>query len=440
MQVKIKQGFDLPMQGKPNQSIDQVRRSSRVAVLGRDFIGLRPHMKIKEGDRVRAAQPLFENKKNGLLHTSPASGKVISINRGPRRSLLSIEIEVDDDEALTFPFFDSGQLRELSSSDVKASLLASGLWTAFRVRPCGHNPGPEEEPHSIFVTAIDTNPLAIDPAVVIDAFPDEFGSGLTVLSRLFERSLYLCKSPSLSLPDYKLPGLEVVDFIGPHPAGLVGTHIHHLDAVHKENTVWHLGYQDVIAIGKLFVEGQLWTKRIIALSGPQMVKPRLLETDLGASLDELLQDELLPGNNRIISGSVLSGFAAVNEEAYLGRYHNQVTVLEKSGISGLAGGSRRFSFHSLLSLFGVNQYYSSTEILGNHRPMYPLGDFEELMPLGLLSTPLLRALLIGDVEEAVALGCLELEEEDLALCTYACVSKNDYGSALRRTLNNIAGI
>lgn len=440
MQVEIRQGFDIPVPGAPRQVIDGIMDNARVAVLGGDFVGLKPRLRVQAGDSVRAGQPLFENKRNGLLYPAPASGTILNINWGPRHSLLSVEIETDDTPGLTFPSFAPADLHGIPPDQVRETLLASGLWTAFRARPFGHNPGPGDKPQSLFITAIDTQPLAADPAVVIDEYPDDFAHGLAVLERAFAVPLYLCKSTSLTLPDFDVDSLRVVSFTGPHPAGLVGTHIHHLSPASQEKPVWHLGYQDVIAIGKLFTGGYFWTERIIALGGPQAANPRLVKAPLGVRLEPLAPNEMLPGTNRILSGSVLCGHPAVREEAYLGRYHTQVTIIEESRMTELrSGNARRFSRHSLLGRFSAGKYCFDTQLLGERRPMYPLGDFEALMPLDLLPTPLLRALLVEEDEEAMALGCLELVEEDLALCTWACVSKNDYGSALRKTLDRLAG-
>jgi Na+-transporting NADH:ubiquinone oxidoreductase subunit A len=239
--------------------------------------------------------------------------------------------------------------------------------------------------------------------------------------------------------------IRVHTFAGPHPAGLVGTHIHFLDPVSATKTVWHLGYQDVIAIGKLFTTGRLWTERIIALGGPPVLKPRLLRTRLGASTGDLLRDELQDVECRAISGSIFSGRRAVGWGSYLGRYHTQLSVLaegrEREFFGWLRmGGKNKFS---ILNVFFSN-FSSNNESLvlttnqnGSPRAMVPIGNYEQIMPLDILPTQLLRSLLVGDTEMAQALGCLELDEEDLALCSFACVGKYDYGPVLRTNLTQI---
>ncbi|MDO4724927.1 MAG: NADH:ubiquinone reductase (Na(+)-transporting) subunit A, partial [Comamonadaceae bacterium] len=300
-----------------------------------------------------------------------------------------------------------------------------------------------------FVTAIDTHPLAADPAPIIDAHASDFRHGLTALSRL--APLVLCKAPgassSASLPGEDVPGVKVEQFAGPHPAGLPGTHIHFVLPVDAARTVWHIGYQDVIAVGKLFTTGQLWTGRIVALGGPVVKNPRLLRTRLGASLEELTAGELEGAdnrvNNRVISGSVLGGRTASGPYAFLGRYHVQVSCLregtEREMLHYLRPGARKHSVTGafLSSLLGRRLLPMSTTTNGSERAMVPIGNYEAVMPLDILPTQLLRALIVGDTEMAQKLGCLELDEEDLALCTYVCAGKYEYGPILRDNLTRI---
>ncbi len=442
--IKITKGLDLPIAGLPDgQRIDDVT-VTRVAVKGEEYIGLRPSMAVKEGDRVAKGQLLFEDKKiPGVRFTAPASGIVSAIHRGERRVLQSVVIDIDGDDAVAFNAYAPDELATLPRETVAAQLIESGLWTAMRTRPFSKTPMPGTEPVAIFVTAIDTNPLAADPQPIILAQRDAFNAGLTVLTRLTDGRVHVCQGSGGKLGGHPQGQVTFNQFTGPHPAGLVGTHIHFLEPVSLNKQVWHLNYQDVIAYGKLFLDGVLWTERIIALGGPQVKQPRLLRTCLGADLDAMLAGELHDGENRVLSGSVLNGTQAVGPHAFLGRFHLQVSVLkegrDKELLGWVAPGRDKFSItRTTLGHFLKKKLFNlSTDTHGGERAMVPIGSYERVMPLDILPTVLLRDLLAGDTDSAQALGCLELDEEDLALCTYVCPGKYEYGPVLRRVLTQI---
>ena len=444
--IRIKRGLDLPLKGEPGQGIQEGPRIRNVALIGFDYHGLKPTMAVQVGDKVKLGQLLFSDKKTpGVRYTAPAAGTVEAINRGAKRVFQSLVIEVDDasTEQETFSACAASDLPGLDRDLVRDKLVASGLWTALRTRPFSKVPAIDSQPHSIFVTAIDTNPLAADPAAVIADDSEAFANGLTVMSRLVEGKVFVCKAPGAPLPATESGGIVIEEFDGPHPAGLVGTHIHHLDPVSLGKTVWHIGYQDVIAAGKLFTTGQLCTDRVVSLAGPSVDNPRLVRTRLGASTDELTAGQLQGANNRVISGSVLSGRTARGPVAYLGRYDVQVTVLEEGNNRPLLGwispGADRFSSMRIyLSQFMKGKKFAfNTNTNGSPRAIVPIGAYERVMPLDILPTQLLRILVVGDIEVAQQLGALELDEEDLALCTYVCPGKYDYGPILRDNLSLI---
>lgn len=442
--IKITKGLDLPIAGLPDgQRIDDVT-VTRVAVKGEEYIGLRPSMAVQEGDRVAKGQLLFEDKKiPGVRFTAPASGIVSAIHRGERRVLQSVVIDIDGDDAVTFNAYALDELATLPREAVAAQLIESGLWTAMRTRPFSKTPAPGTDPAAIFVTAMDTNPLAADPQPIILAQRDAFNAGLTVLTRLTDGKVHVCQGSGGKLGGHPQGQVTFNQFSGPHPAGLVGTHIHFLEPVGLSKQVWHLNYQDVIAYGKLFLDGVLWTERIIALGGPQVKQPRLLRTCIGADLDAMLAGELHDGENRVLSGSVLNGTQAVGPHAFLGRFHLQVSVLkegrDKELLGWVAPGRDKFSItRTTLGHFLKKKLFNlSTDTHGGERAMVPIGSYERVMPLDILPTVLLRDLLAGDTDSAQALGCLELDEEDLALCTYVCPGKYEYGPVLRRVLTQI---
>lgn len=442
--IKITKGLNLPIAGMPSQQISSKTTVKRVALLGEEYIGMRPSMAVREGDRVQKGQLLFEDKKNpGVRFTAPASGTISAIHRGERRVLQSVVIDVDGDEAVHFPRHELADLAALPRESVQQQLLESGLWTAFRTRPFSKIPAPGSVPAAIFVTAIDTNPLAADPQPIILAQREVFDAGLTLLTRLTDGKVHVCQASGGKLGGHPVGQISFNQFAGPHPAGLVGTHIHFLEPVSLKKQVWHLNYQDVIAVGKLFLEGELYSERIVALGGPQVKEPRLLKTCLGASLDELLEDELLDDENRVISGSVLSGTHAHGPHAFLGRFHLQISVVREGREKELFGwvmpGRDKFSItRTTLGHFMKRKLFNfSTDTNGGERAMVPIGNYERVMPLDILPTMLLRDLLAGDTDSAQALGCLELDEEDLALCTYVCPGKYEYGPALRSVLTQI---
>ena len=441
---RIRKGLDLPISGVPEQHVTTGASIHHVAIVGDDYVGMRPAMLVQEGDRVIKGQALFEDKKNpGVMFTAPASGTVVAIHRGERRVLQSVVIQIEGDEKREFARFDAADLATLSHDAVQTQLLESGLWTALRTRPYSKTPVPGTVPASIFVTAIDTNPLSADPQPLILAERKAFDAGLTVLTRLTPGKVHVCQASGGKLGGHPQGQVAFNEFAGPHPAGLVGTHIHFLEPVSLTKQVWHLNYQDVIAIGKLFTTGELCAERIIAIGGPQATQPRLVRTLLGADLTALLAGETKEGENRIISGSVLSGRHATGPMAWLGRFHLQVSVVlegrEKELFGWVLPGAEKYSVtRTTLGHFLRRKLFNfSTSTNGGERAMVPIGNYERVMPLDILPTVLLRDLLAGDTDGAQALGCLELDEEDLALCTYVCPGKYEYGPVLREVLTRI---
>lgn len=442
--IKIKRGLNLPISGAPAQSIEIAKPVSQVALIGFDYVGMKPTMAVQVGDRVKCGQLLFTDKKTeGVRYTSPASGVVTEINRGERRVFQSIVIQVEGDEYESFASYPESQFGELSRQQVVDNLVQSGLWTAFRTRPYSKVPAIDSEPHSIFVTAMDTNPLAADPAVVIRESAADFKNGLALIAKLTAGQVFVCTAPGVALDTPAISKIRREEFDGPHPAGLAGTHIHFLDPVGASKTVWTIGYQDVIAIARLFRTGKLDTTRVVALGGPQVVRPRLLRTRIGADLQQLVEGELKPGVNRIISGSVFGGRSARGPVAFLGRYANQVSVLLEGTQRELLGwfspGANKFSTLNiyLSKLLPGKLFNFTTTTNGSERAMVPVGTYESVMPLDILPTQLLRSLIVGDTETAQKLGCLELDEEDLALCTFVCPGKYEYGPILRNNLTRI---
>lgn len=416
MQFTLHRGFDVKLVGALDQHSVQRCIPSHCAILGDDYPGLRPEFRVAAGDKVRTGEVVFVDRSTpDVCFASPATGTVTSVEYGARRTLGKLIIEISDDMPLEMSGSDSARDR----SGLASLLLASGLWPSFLTRPFGRIPRPGTTPAGIFVTAIDTNPLAADPTVVLAPSLRLFERGVEALALLTDGPVFVCQGPGRDLVQAS-ERIRTVRFKGPHPAGLPGTHIHRLLPASHARTVWYIGYQDVIAIGDLLENRRYRNERIIARGGPASAKPCLVETRLGASLVELAKADVGAGDAVLLSGSVLSG----RQSDYLGRYHSQMTMLPTQ--------NKRCNGRKL-------DWMQRLVAHDAPRPLIPLEAFERAMPLDILPVPLMRALSVGDTETSVRLGCLELVEEDLALMSYLCPGSNDYGALLRRMLDEVAG-
>lgn len=443
----LQKGLDLPIAGAPPQTILAGPAIRTVGIVADDYHGMKPTMQVAEGDTVRLGQWLFEDKKTpGVKYTSPGAGRVVAVNRGAKRKFESIVIELEGDDRYSFNAYRDQNLSMLGRDAVQQNLIESGLWTALRSRPFDKVPVPGTAPYALFVTAIDTNPLAADPQVVIADKPAEFIAGLEVLSTLTDGNVWLCKKSGVTLPGEDLGVVEVASFDGPHPAGLPGTHMHFLAPVNAERHCWDIGYQDVIAVGHLFLTGELMVDRVVSVAGPAVARPGLYRTRLGASLADLTADSgAARAGVRTISGSVFHGRTMSDMKAHLGRRDVLVTQLaegtERVFLGWMGPGFGKWSVTNvfLQKLLGPPEggfrFTTSTE--GSHRAIVPIGSFEKVMPLDIEPTAMMKALCMQDTEMLQSLGALELAEEDLGLCSYVCSSKNDYGPMLRKALVTI---
>ncbi|MBL8323828.1 MAG: Na(+)-translocating NADH-quinone reductase subunit A [Rubrivivax sp.] len=478
---RIRKGLDLPLAGAPAQALPAAAEPPapavrQVALLAADVPGLRPALAVQPGDRVLRGQALFEDRRNpGVPFTAPAAGVVQAVHRGERRAFVSLVIDVadddDDDDAaaqVAFRHWAPG-VGQGDAAALRALLLETGLWTALRTRPFSRVPVAGASPAALFVTAIDTAPHAPGPHVALAGREPHFALGLQALSRMVAPApapVLLCVAPGSPLAAAASaaapapaaahdgaatpPRIEVHEFDGPHPAGAPGTHIHALHPVGSGGAgVWHIGYQDVAAIGHLLATGRLDVRRVVSLAGPAVKRPRLVRTRLGASLADLVRGELVAGEVRVISGSVLEGRAAGGETtAFLGRHHRQVSALlegrERELFGWITPQPAKFSVWNVVAgrLAALRGRQGpglplTTTTNGGDRAMVPIGAYERVMPMDLMATHLLRALAVGDAEQAVALGALELDEEDLALATFVCPGKTEWGPLLRRLLDRV---
>lgn len=407
---------------------------------------MKPTMKVQEGDEVKLGQVLFECKKRpGLVFTSPTAGKILSIRRGEKRVFQVMELEVSEKQSqVKLNSYQNKKIEDLSREDIVDLLVESGTWTSFRTRPFSKIPAIDSKAHSIFVTAIDTNPLSCHPSLVLEGAMDFFISGIEVLTKLTDGKVHIVKDRKTFVQTPASSKIHIHEFSGLHPAGNVGTHIHLIDPVDSEKVVWHIGYQDIISLGILFSTGKIDTSRVISIAGPNAKEPKIIKTQMGACLCEALAGELrVEKNSRIISGSVFNGRTKSEVFCYLGRYHNQVTLLEEGNEREFLGwhsvSINKFSLKNIYfsKLFPKRKLKFNTSTNGSLRAIVPIGSYEQVMPLDILPVQLLRSLMAKDTDAAQELGALELDEEDLALCTFVSPSKIDYGVALRENLELI---
>lgn len=441
---RITKGLNVPIAGEPDQTVVDGPAIKKVALIGPDYVGMKPTMLVAPGDTVKLGQPVFTDKKTeGVVYTAPAAGKVLELNRGERRAFQSLVIEVDGDDAVEFDAPGEGDMDAVTRETVTKLLAESGHWATLRTRPFSKVPAVGSIPNSIFVQAIDSNPLAANVAPLIRQRERDFRFGVLALTKLTDGTVFVCRRPAEPFPAEEHPQVKAAEFEGPHPAGLPGTHINRLDPVGPNKTVWTINYQDVMAIGHLVATGKICTSRIISVAGPAITEPQLLKTRVGACISELISGRLADGKTRVVSGSILNGRVTGGPFDYLSRYHLQVGAVlegdEREFLGWVSPGPDKFSVRRVFSsaLDKAKRFAFTTSTGGSKRAMVPIGMYEQVMPLDIIPTFLLRSLITGDTEQAQALGCLELDEEDLALCTFVCPGKYEYGPILRKTLTEI---
>ncbi len=441
---RITKGLDIPITGEPDQTVVDGPTITKVALLAPDYVGMKPTMLVAAGDKVKLGQPVFTDKKTeGLTFTAPAAGTVIDVNRGARRAFQSLTIAVEGDDAVEFAALGEKDIESVSRQAITELLASSGLWASLKTRPFSKIPAIGSVPRSIFVQAMDSNPLAPEVAPLVRQRERDFRFGILTLTKLTDGNVYVCRRPAQPFPAEDHPQVKAEEFEGPHPAGLPGTHIHMIDPVSTRKTVWSINYQDVMAIGHLVATGRLCTSRIVSVAGPAVKTPRLLKTRIGAHIPELTAGLLEEQNVRVISGSVLSGRQIDSTNEYLGRYHLQISAVfegnEREFLGWVSPGAEKYSVRRVFAsaLNSAKRFAFNTSTGGSKRAMVPIGMYEQVMPLDIIPTFLLRSLIVGDTEQAQALGCLELDEEDLALCTFVCPGKYEYGPILRKNLTEI---
>jgi Na+-transporting NADH:ubiquinone oxidoreductase subunit A len=433
--IKTSKGLNLPISGTPAPIISDTPNVTSVSLLANDFVGMKPTMMVKVGDIVKRGTKLFEDKKNpGIFFTSPAGGTVKDINRGDKRKFLSVEVEVSENEDAEYFEYEN------TSEGLTELLINTGLWNAFRTRPFNRTPKVGSLPDAVFVNACDTNPLSVDPYFIIDQDRDDFKNGLEALTRLFSCPIH-CTYQNNNF-EINVDKINYCQVSGPHPAGLSSTHISQLYPVSINKIAWTINYQDIISLGYLLKNKSLRTHKIIALGGPSVFKPSLISARISGNIDQLTAGKI-DNNSRVVSGSLIYGHASEGIMNYLGFYDSIISAIPDEAndifLNWLMPGS---NLHSKLNVFlssllKPNKFTFNVSLNGGDRAIVPVGSYDEILPMDILVPQLLKALVVGDIEQAVELGMLELAPEDLALASYICPSKYDYCSILANNLNNL---
>ena len=446
---KFKKGFDINISGKAELKLVTLDDPKKAAVQPAEFLGLKPKMEVNEGDIVKIGTPLFSDKFNeSIKFTSPVSGKVAEINRGERRRLMEIVIENDmKNDAVKFKTVQPDGLARLSREEIIENMLKSGVWPAIRTRPFNKIANPAEAPRDIFISGMDTAPLAADLDFIMQGLDNEFQMGIDVLAKLTEGKIYLGingKSSNETSVFRKAQNVEKNTFSGPHPAGNIGVQIHHIKPIKSGEKVWYVQPYAVALIGKLFLSGQYPAERIVATAGNALNERQYYKITQGTPVASLVTEgNINHPEPRIISGNVLTG-RKISIHSYTSYYDNLITVIpegpkERKFIGWYRSGLKMRSFNRSFAStwFGPKEYDVNTLMNGGTRAFIMTGDYEKVLPMDIYPVYLIKSILAEDITEMEGLGILEVDEEDMALCSYICPSKYDFGGIVRKGLDLI---
>ena len=439
--IKIKKGFNIRIKGKAEKVYFNAKRAEEYAVKPTDFYGIIPKMLVEEGETVKTGAPLFHDKNNQkIIFTSPVSGHISRIVRGEQRKILEIVIKAS--EADDYINFNANDPVKLNREEIIEKLLISGIWPFIRQRPYSIIANPSDIPKSIFISAFDTSPLAPDIDFIVRNEDENFQTGINALAKLTNGKIHLNVNANYPVASIfaKTKGVEINYFKGPHPAGNVGIQIHHIDPINKGDIVWYLYPQDVIIIGKLFNKGIFDSTRIIAVTGSEIIKPKYYKCNIGINITELTRDNVKQGNNRYISGNVLTG-TKIAKDGFLSFYDSQLTVIPEGNYHEFLGwlrpGFHKYSFSRTFFswLTPDREYRLDTNTHGGQRAFVMTGQYEKVLPMDIYPMQLLKAIMIEDIDLMEKLGIYEVSEEDFALCEFICTSKYDIMNIIRKGLD-----
>ncbi len=438
--IRIKKGLTIKLTGDAEESISDAPLSKVFAIKPTDLLGVTPKLSVRVGDKVKAGTVLFYSKAEERIKVlAPVSGEILNIERGAKRKILTVQISTD--AAIEHIDFGAKNPKDLTSDEVKAQLLAGGCWPFIQQRPYDVMANPDESPKAIFVSALDTAPLAGDVAFALNNQKEAFQVGITALSQLTtgKVNLAVCGKSVSFLND--INDAEIIKVTGKHPAGNVGVQIHHVNPVNQGERVWTVNPQDVAVIGNLFLTGKFEPKRVIALVGSQVTSPKYYNMLQGANLEAFLTENITVENSRIINGNVLSG-TQVAIDGYLDFKSTSISVIPEGNHHTLFGwapfaGSKKFSmYRSALSFLSPNKKYTlDTNLNGEERAFVMTGEMEKVLPMDILPMHLLKAAMVGDIEKMEALGIYEVAPEDFALIDYSSSSKIEAQQIIRTALD-----
>jgi len=443
--IAIKKGLDIKLIGEAERATANVFWSATHAVKPTDFLGMSPIPKllIEEGVYVEAGSPLFYDKNNpDIIITSPVSGHVKEIKRGEKRAITEIIIEADKD--IKFLDFGISDPNIIDKATIIDYLLKSGAWAFIRQRPYNIIANPADTPKAIFVSAFDTAPLAPDYDYIIHGKGDFFQAGIDALSKLTNGKIHLNVKDEQAVSKVFLNSkkVQINKFKGPHPAGNVGIQIHHLNPINKGDVVWHIKPQDILTIGRLFLKGQFDTTRLVALTGSEVKLPKYYKTYLGASIKNMIDNNLSENKCRFISGNVLTG-KKINPDGYVGFYDNQISVIPEGDYFEFLGwalpGIKKFSLSKTFPafLFPKRKYALDTNMHGEERAYVVSGQYEKVLPMDIYPIYLIKAIMAKNIDKMEQLGIYEVDEEDFALCEFVCTSKIEVQRIIREGLDLI---
>lgn len=443
--IKLRKGLDINLAGKAENKLVEELASETFAIKPPDFLGFeKPKVLVKVGDTVKAGDPLYYDKSlEEVKYTSPVSGEVVEVKRGAKRRLLEIIVRADKDiQYKEFKHFSASEISSLSEEQVKEALLEGGVWPNFIQRPFGIIPNPSQTPKAIFISGFDSAPLAPDYDFIYQGQEEAFAAGVEALKKLTKGTVHLNLGPN-GTKVLKAKGAQVNNFSGPHPAGNVGVQIHHIDPINKGDLAYTIKPYGVIQIGKLLLSGKYDASKVVALAGSEVEAPQYYKTYAGASIKGLIDGKIKTENVRYISGNVLSG-SKVDADSHLGYYDELLTVIpEGNNLKFFGSFDPTTDRHSVSRSIGLlsflnpksKEYSPDTNINGEHRAFVQTGVFETVMPMDILPTQLVKSVLYEDFDEMEALGLYEVIEEDLALCEYVDVSKNEIQSIIRQGID-----
>jgi Na+-transporting NADH:ubiquinone oxidoreductase subunit A len=444
----LRKGYDIKLAGKTEKIVVDSEKPKLFASQPPDFIGLKPRLLVEEGSQVKIGTSLYYDKlRPEVKFTSPTSGKVVQINRGERRAILEVVIESDDQNtAIDFGKHSADALSKLSEDDIKGQLLESGLWPVIRQRPFSKIANPGVKPRDIFICAMDTSPLAADPEFLLENEEENFQAGINVLKTLTAGKIYLTVDGSIEshVPAIeKAQNVEVHSFKGKHPAGNVSVHIHHISPIAIGDIVWYVYAADVVLIGRLFLSGEYPTERTVAVAGSSAKAEirKYYKTRVGTKVQSLANEgNMVDDQVRYISGNVMSG-RRISENGYLGFCDRTLTVIPDNRKRVLFGwltpGFKDESFSRLFlsKIMPSKEYVKDTRIHGGKRAFIQTGEYEKVLPMDILPMHLVKSIMAEEIEDMLALGLLEVDEEDFALCSYICPSKIHFGTYIRQGLD-----